>query len=426
MKTTDPKSGFDPDINADMKSNKSDAGRDADLRSTPSGRLRQLAWLRETVGLITAPAWVRFTARGADTISYFHRRLSANVRDLAIGRGAHALQLEGDGRMSADMLVYRTADGLDFLVQSELAESDFEIAGRYVINDDVTLDPAWQSERAIGLAGPRAADLLGDVAGDTASGPDLDAAWMTTGEMMTGEIIIAGTRCTAYRDSRWDVPFFWLTTARENFDEVRGKLAAACEELGGGRIDEEAGAEAGAEPGAKVGAPDESGSGADVYVVFRIEQGIALFGTDTNDRTIPLEAGLAGTIDFEKGCFPGQEIIARIKNLGHPAHCLARFEIDGDHPFDPGQAVVKVVGGDDMSGTKDAGRVTSSASIPGLGRTVALGYLAWNYRDEPTVTIEMPGGSLRADVTLVSRWTSDSKIQNARAGLRETSTEKRQ
>lgn len=417
MKTTDRKPDFDPDIDPDIVANAAGGG-EADNKSGPIG---ELPWLRESVGLITAPSWVRFTARGADTISYFHRRLSANVRDLAIGRGVHALQLEGDGRMSADLLVYRTPDGLDFLVQAELAESALEIAGRYVINDDVTIEAAWKSECSIGLAGPRAMDVLGasvdQGAGDDAPVPDIEVAWMTV-----GEITIAGAQCTAYRDSRWDTPFFWLMTARANFDAVRGKLAAACEELGGGQI--------GGPSPSQVGAEVAAESGAEVFTVFRIEQGITRFGTDTTDRTIPLDAGLVGTIDFEKGCFPGQEIIARIKNLGHPAHCLARFEIEGDHPFDPGDAVVKVTegGGDDGSpegNMKNAGRITSSASIPGLGRTVALGYLAWQYRDEPTVTLELPGGSLRADVTLVSRWTSDSNIPKARAGLRETSTEKK-
>ena len=58
--------------------------------------------------------------------------------------------------------------------------------------------------------------------------------------------------------------------------------------------------------------------GTDAIEVWRIRRGVARMGSDFDRTSIPAEAGLSSTIDVTKGCFLGQESVARVRNLGHP------------------------------------------------------------------------------------------------------------
>ncbi|MGH2539754.1 MAG: YgfZ/GcvT domain-containing protein [Actinomycetota bacterium] len=106
--------------------------------------------------------------------------------------------------------------------------------------------------------------------------------------------------------------------------------------------------------------------------VWRIRRGIARMGPDFDRRSIPAEAGLSGTIDTTKGCFLGQESIARVSNLGHPAHLL--LHLAADEPVDAGSAVVDAR--DD-----DVGVVTSAASDHEGTGTWLLARIRWDARD---------------------------------------------
>jgi folate-binding protein YgfZ len=107
----------------------------------------------------------------------------------------------------------------------------------------------------------------------------------------------------------------------------------------------------------------------DAYEVKRIEAGEPLMGVDVTDNTIPQETGLVGfSISFAKGCFLGQELVARLDSRGGRVnHHLRILRFKGAAP-EAGEAVTK--DGDEV------GRMTSSAGAVGLGllrRGVELG-----------------------------------------------------
>ena len=124
---------------------------------------------------------------------------------------------------------------------------------------------------------------------------------------------------------------------------------------------------------------DENGCremSSEVYETLRIESGIPRYGIDMDETTIVPELGLEGLISYNKGCYVGQEIIARIHFRGHVAKRLA------------GLVVLEPLGGltpDDSNLTlntsdgKNAGRITSTAYSPKLERTIALGYVRYDY-----------------------------------------------
>jgi len=105
---------------------------------------------------------------------------------------------------------------------------------------------------------------------------------------------------------------------------------------------------------------------------LRIEAGIPRFGVDMDETTVVTEVNLDEAVSFTKGCYLGQEIIVRIKHRGHVAKKLTGMILGVTAELKRG---AKVLSADD----KEIGRVTSSALSPRLDRTLALGYLKYDY-----------------------------------------------
>jgi folate-binding protein YgfZ len=91
-----------------------------------------------------------------------------------------------------------------------------------------------------------------------------------------------------------------------------------------------------------------------------------------DETNVVTEAALDDAVSYTKGCYVGQEIIARIKYRGHVAKKLSGLALN--------QVVEVVVGATVRSmDDKEIGRVTSTTDSPHLGRTIALGYLKYEY-----------------------------------------------
>jgi folate-binding protein YgfZ len=119
---------------------------------------------------------------------------------------------------------------------------------------------------------------------------------------------------------------------------------------------------------------------------LRIEGGIPRFGTDMDEETIPLEAGIESrAISLTKGCYVGQEVIVRVLHRGHGR--VARRLVGLTLPPD---ATVPVAGVPVLGGERDLGRVTSASWSPRLERPIALAYV---HRDfvAPGTTVTVDG-----------------------------------
>ena len=117
----------------------------------------------------------------------------------------------------------------------------------------------------------------------------------------------------------------------------------------------------------------------ELYEVLRVEQGIPLYGVDMDETTIVPEIGLPEIISYNKGCYIGQEIIARIHFRGHIAKQLTGL-ILSEQPASAGwqNAELKSTDG------KNAGKITSAIFSPKLEKTIALGYVRYEFLGEGT------------------------------------------
>ncbi len=128
----------------------------------------------------------------------------------------------------------------------------------------------------------------------------------------------------------------------------------------------------------------------EAYEAVRIEAGIPVMGRELDENTIPAEAGVVDrSVSFTKGCYTGQELVARIDSRGgNVPRRLRGLVVEGPVP----------VGATLAADGKDAGRVTSVAWSPGLGSTVALAYVRRAVEPPAEVVVTWDGGSVSARV----------------------------
>jgi folate-binding protein YgfZ len=128
--------------------------------------------------------------------------------------------------------------------------------------------------------------------------------------------------------------------------------------------------------------------------ILRIEAGVPLYGVDMDETNVVTETALDDAVSYTKGCYVGQEIIARIKYRGHVAKKLSGVMF--------GQAVNVAVGASMQSADgKKAGRITSAAYSPHLGRTIALAYLKYDYL-APGTSVKIVTGEDEFDAQVVA------------------------
>jgi folate-binding protein YgfZ len=127
------------------------------------------------------------------------------------------------------------------------------------------------------------------------------------------------------------------------------------------------------------------------YNIARMESGIPLFGIDYDENNILVEANLDSAVSYTKGCYIGQEIIARLHYRGHVAKRVALLEIDSDSR--------PIVGDGIFRGTKEVGKITSAVVSPILQKQIALGMIKYEPSQLGTeLRIDSSGFSMSAKV----------------------------
>jgi folate-binding protein YgfZ len=131
--------------------------------------------------------------------------------------------------------------------------------------------------------------------------------------------------------------------------------------------------------------------GREAWDVLRLEAGKVRYGVDVDASTLLLEAPLDGAYSLNKGCYLGQEVVARITYRGHVNRKLVGFRFDDARTPRPG-ARLTVAG-------KEVGRITSAAVSPALRKALALGFVRREH-GEPGTRVEADGadGPLTAEV----------------------------
>ncbi len=296
----------------------------------------------------------RIVVSGRDRATYLQGLLTNDIPAVKEGHGCYAAYLTPQGRLISDLLVYELGDVI--LLTLPLSTKDAVLAklDQFIFSEDVQLGDVTDTFGSVAVVGPDAALAVNAVIGtDVATLAGLPVHGNLRGTASGQPVIVLHVDDTGE-------PGFELLVPAEALDAVRALLVEA------GAVDAD---EATAEQ-------------------LRIEAGVARFGQDMNEETIPLEAGIeARAISFSKGCYVGQEVIIRVLHRGHGR--VARKLVG--LTFDPA-AAVPAAGTILVADAKEIGSITSSAFSPARGRPVALGYVKRDFV-EPGTTVSTADGT---------------------------------
>ncbi len=270
---------------------------------------------------------------GKDPVGMLNAILTNEV-PRAGNTGAYAALLNPKGRLQTDLRVLKADEDVLVDTEPEGAEAAREILGRYapfsrVKIKDLSAKGSWG---ILGLYGPRAHEFLGN----------LQLAEHESTEVEVGDTKVLAAGVTL------PVTGLDLLGPEEALRAVREHLE-----------------QAGAKP-----------IGPEAYETIRVEAGLPRFGVDITPENFPAEAGILDrAVSFSKGCYPGQETVAKMYYRGRPNRTLYRLEIEGSPPS-PSAPILQE--------EKHVGTVTSIAPLTIDGRTLALGYLSRNaQKDAP-------------------------------------------
>jgi len=272
----------------------------------------QYRQLREECGLLERSARGKLIVSGPDAAEYLQGQLTNDVEALSPGEGQYAALLDRKGHMQADMRVLRTsAEEIWIDTEPEALAAARRHLEMYKIGRDVALADVSGERAILSLIGPRSVELAG-----TAALP----------ELASEEAAIDGVACLAVgTDAGID-----LIAKAADAAALREALVAR----GAVAVDPEA------------------------AEVIRIESGRPRFGAEMSAETMPAEAGIVErAISFTKGCYIGQEPVARLHYKGRPNRHLRGLELSA--PASAGETL--------RLGEKEVGRIGSAALSPARG-----------------------------------------------------------
>ena len=299
----------------------------------------QYRQLREECGLLDRSARGKLLVSGPEAAEFLQGQLTNDIESLQPGDGCYAALLDRKGHIQADMRVLHLPSAVPFPHISTERNSGSEGNGEiwidtepealervrrhletYKIGREVGISDVSGERAILSLIGPRSAEVAG-----TSVLP----------EHLSETARVAGIDCLAVGTANGLDLIVGLPDPRS------GSPTDVAERLGGGLI----------EAGAVEVGPEAA-------EILRIEAGSPRFGVEMSTETMPAEAGIVeAAVDFAKGCYIGQEPVARLHYKGRPNRRLRGLELSA--PAQPGAPL--------RLGEKEVGRLGGSCVSPARG-----------------------------------------------------------
>ena len=272
----------------------------------------------ERVLFLDLSARAKLRVTGADRFRFLNGQITNDLRKANETVAIEACVLNAKGKLNAHVFVTALGEGFVIDAEPELRETLRTRLERYVIADDVQIEDVTE---------------------------EFSLFHVLTGEPPapgSGRIVSA----RRFSSTGWDV---WSDSARH--DPVQHELALPCRFIDSAAAD-----------------------------VMRIEQGLPRWGAELTDEIIPIEANLEErTIDYQKGCYLGQEVISRIKMSGQTNKRLCGLISLNNAPLQPAMKLVAP-----SASGKEAGWITSATRSRQLGKEIALGYVKRGFNSPGT------------------------------------------
>jgi len=333
-----------------------------------------------TVAVMDRSHCGRLRVTGARRLDLLQRLTTNDLRGIASGAGTQTVLLSDKGRIVDDLRLYAGEDHLLLLTSAGNAARVKEHIEKYRFRDDVTLEDVTSSTAMLSLYGPQSAHLLEWLTGAKKLGDlplhhavDLAIDAVPLRAARTADVGGAGFHLIVQAA---DAPRIWK----------------ACFERG---------ASHGVTP-----------LGEEAWEMLRIEYGVPRFGRELTDERNPLEAGLDAGVSFTKGCYIGQEVVARLDSRQKVSRHLVGLWLEPG----PAPADGSPVEAPDRPGLA-LGTLTSAAPSLDFRRILGLGYVAAE-RSEAGTRLEVISDGDRIGAVVASLPFRSSEIPEPRSAKR--------
>lgn len=317
----------------------------------PEGEYRAT---RTDCGLADLSNRGKILIEGADARKFLHGLCTSDITGLEELTGCYTALTDIKGKMIADARVMWFGDRLLLDVEPSVTQAVLEHLDKYTVGADATVRDLTAEIGTLTIQGPASPRVLSDLFGDQVS--PLDEMEVLETDFDEEPLFVVGSSFTG------EIGFDLLAPKKTLADLWETLLDTG----------------AGMRP-----------VGMNTLEMLRVEAGIPRFLHDMDQQTIPLEANLERAVSFNKGCYLGQEVIAKIRDRGRVNRQLTGLLLPrGELPND---------GTPIYAGDKNVGKLTSRIDSPALGRPIALGYVHRDHRETGT-QLRLEGGG-EAEVT---------------------------
>ena len=287
-------------------------------------------------GLIDLSSRGRILVSGSDALMFLNGLITNDMKTLGLNSWMPAAFANVQGRLLAVVRMLHREEG--FLIDTESAthETILKLLERFTLAGDFRVTDLTSETAMFSVQGREAPDVI-------SAATSRDAAKVERQTVVTTRLESGGA-VTILRTTHTGEDGFDLLVEASHTQQLRNVLINA---------------------GAQI-VSDEVGE------TLRIEAGIPRYGIDMDETTVVTETSLDDAVSFTKGCYIGQEIIVRIQHRGHVAKKLTGIILEKAGMIERDTKLLSI---DD----KEIGRTTSSTFSPRLDRTVALGYVKYDY-----------------------------------------------
>lgn len=300
--------------------------------------LAEHAALRASAGVLDLSFRGRICLTGADRVRFLNGQVTNNVKDLHAGQGSYAALVTAKGKLQSDLNIFSLPNELLLDFEPGLAETVTQRLEKYIIADDVQIVDASSHYGLLSVQGPLAEAVISRL-GLAVTIPTQPMNFATINDATLGEIYLMNL-------PRLGTSGFDLFVPTPSLDAVMDKAIAAAREIGG------------------------RAAGWTAFDAARIEAGIPRFSVDMDENNLAPEPGIeARAISYSKGCYIGQEVIARIRTYGQVAKSLRGLRLADDLKQLPARGEKLFHDG------KEVGFITSALTSPALKANIALGYV---------------------------------------------------
>lgn len=317
----------------------------------------ELQALNHNIGILDRSYLGKLKLTGKDALDLLNRITTNDLQLLAVGTMVDTVFATPKGRMIDYCRVINTGDGL-LLISSFLSVNHLiEWLNRFIILEDVQIADVSNEYIWLTGLGPHIRMFSSEFADHQITDAE-DANWLK----------INGTDIPALKNQNFKIPALNYCFGREQALEIFGTLVETMDSYGGRLIGDTA------------------------FQIIRVESGMPDWGTEITQDYNPHEARLTGAISFTKGCYTGQEVIARLDTYEKVQKYLMIIEISTRLSQTP---PLDLYIDEEM-----VGHLTSAVFNPVSDRSIGLGYVKKMYSGETGLYVEVMDGNTRIPARL--------------------------